>query len=51
VNVAGAWADRIASMVGLDLAMTTWSHDVMFLRRPQTMGQVLFYYVMSLTVL
>jgi sarcosine oxidase subunit beta len=38
VNVAGAWADRIASMVGLDLAMTTWSHDVMFLRRPQAIG-------------
>ena len=38
VNVAGAWADRIAAMVGLDLAMTTWSHDVMFLRRPQAIG-------------
>ncbi len=38
VNAAGAWADRIASMVGLDLPFTTWSHDVMFIRRPKALG-------------
>jgi len=38
VNAAGAWADRIAAMVGLDLQMTTWSHDVMFIRRPKSVG-------------
>ena len=38
VNAAGAWADRIARMVGLDLPMTTWSHDVMFIRRPRQIG-------------
>ncbi len=34
VNAAGAWADRIARMVGLELPLTTWSHDVMFVRQP-----------------
>ncbi len=38
VDAAGAWADRIAAMVGLDLQMVTWSHDVMFLRRPKSIG-------------
>ncbi len=38
VNAAGAWADRITAMVGLDLQMTTWSHDVMFIRRPKSVG-------------
>jgi len=38
VDVAGAWADRIARMVGLELPMTTWSHDVMFIRRPKSIG-------------
>ena len=38
VNAAGAWADRIARMVGLELPITTWSHDVMFIRRPKSIG-------------
>lgn len=38
VNAAGAWADRIGRMVGLDLPLTTWSHDVMFIRRPKVIG-------------
>jgi len=38
VDAAGAWADRIARMVGLELPMTTWSHDVMFIRRPREIG-------------
>jgi len=38
VNAAGAWADRIAQMVGLTLPFTTWSHDVMFIRRPKSIG-------------
>ena len=40
VNAAGAWADRIARMVGLELPMTTWSHDVMFIRNPKTVGPI-----------
>jgi len=38
VNVAGAWADRVAAMAGLNLPLTTWSHDVMFIRRPKSIG-------------
>ncbi len=38
VNAAGAWADRIAQMVGLSLPITSWSHDVMFIRRPKSIG-------------
>ena len=38
VNAAGAWADRIAQTVGLTLPFTTWSHDVMFIRRPRQLG-------------
>ncbi len=40
VNAAGAWADRIAQMVGLSLPITSWSHDVMFIRRPKSMGPI-----------
>ena len=40
VNAAGAWADRIARMVGLDLPITSWSHDVMFIRRPKSIGPI-----------
>ncbi|NOX62312.1 MAG: FAD-binding oxidoreductase [Chloroflexi bacterium] len=38
VNAAGAWAKRIGRMVGLDLPIISWSHDVMFIRRPQVIG-------------
>lgn len=34
VNAAGAWADRINKLVGLDLPYTTWKHDTMFVLRP-----------------
>ncbi len=38
VNAAGAWAGHVAQMVGLDLPLTTWRHDVMFVRRPRDIG-------------
>lgn len=38
VNNAGAWAAEINHMVGLDLPITTWQHDTMFIRRPKEMG-------------
>ena len=38
VNAAGAWADKIGRMVGLELPITSWSHDVMFIRRPKIIG-------------
>ncbi len=34
VNAAGAWAEQVNRMVGLDLPLTTWRHDTMYLRRP-----------------
>ncbi len=38
VNAAGAWAKPIARLAGLDLPIVTWSHDVMFIRRPKIIG-------------
>jgi sarcosine oxidase subunit beta len=34
VNAAGAWAAEVGRMVGLELPVTTWRHDTMFIRRP-----------------
>lgn len=38
VNAAGAWADRMNKMVGLDLPYGTWKHDVMMVQRPKEIG-------------
>ena len=38
VNAAGAWAAQIGQMAGLDLPLTTWQHDTMFIRRPKDLG-------------
>ncbi len=37
VNAAGAWAGPICRLVGIDLPIGTWSHDVMYLLRPPAM--------------
>jgi len=34
VDAAGAWAGRIAAMVGLDLPIEVWRHDVAYVERP-----------------
>ena len=34
VDAAGAWAGRLAAMVGLDVPISVWRHDVAFIRRP-----------------
>jgi glycine/D-amino acid oxidase-like deaminating enzyme len=34
VDAAGAWAGRLAAMVGLDLPIEVWRHDVAYVRRP-----------------
>ncbi len=34
VNVAGAWAARVAGLVGLDLPVQVWRHDTAFLGAP-----------------
>jgi sarcosine oxidase subunit beta len=34
VNAAGAWAGRVAEMVGLDIPIGVWRHDVAYVLRP-----------------
>jgi len=34
VNAAGAWGKQICQMAGLDLPLSTWRHETMFVRRP-----------------
>lgn len=38
VNAAGPWAAKIAQLVGLEIPVGTWQHDVMFVKRPAEMG-------------
>src|ERR1041385_3456008 len=38
VNCAGTFADRIGKMVDVDIPLTTWSHDVAFVKRPAEVG-------------
>jgi sarcosine oxidase subunit beta len=38
VNCAGTFAGRIGKMVGVDIPLDTWSHDVAFVRRPAGVG-------------
>jgi sarcosine oxidase subunit beta len=38
VNAAGPWADKLNAMVGLDLPLTTWRHDTMFVGPPKEIG-------------
>lgn len=38
VNAAGPWAAGVAKMVDVDLPVTTWRHDTMFINRPKELG-------------
>jgi sarcosine oxidase, subunit beta len=38
VDAAGAWAGQIAKLVGVDVPLKVWTHDVAFLRRPPVVG-------------
>ena len=38
VNAAGPWAAPVAQMVGLEIPVTTWRHDTMFIKRPPMIG-------------
>jgi sarcosine oxidase subunit beta len=38
VNVAGAWAGEIARLVGLELPLQVWRHDVAYISRPSGSG-------------
>jgi sarcosine oxidase subunit beta len=38
VNAAGSWAGEVAKMVGVDLPITPFRHDVMYIQRPEDFG-------------
>lgn len=38
VNCAGTFAGHIGKIVGVDIPLDTWSHDVAFVRRPANVG-------------
>jgi sarcosine oxidase subunit beta len=38
VNAAGAWAEGLNKMVGLDIPYNTWRHETMFVLRPSEIG-------------
>jgi sarcosine oxidase subunit beta len=38
VDAAGAFAGQIAQLAGIDLPITTWRHDVAYIRRPKSIG-------------
>ncbi len=38
VNCAGTFADRIGKMAGVQIPLTTWTHDVAFVKRPPKIG-------------
>ena len=40
VNVAGAWAKHVASLAGIEVPLETWTHDVAFLHRPPSLGNI-----------
>jgi sarcosine oxidase subunit beta len=39
VNAAGAWGAHIGAMVGLELPIEGWRHQVIYLQRPQELAQ------------
>ncbi len=39
VNAAGAWATRLAAMVGLDIPLTVWRHDTGYLGVPASVAR------------
>ncbi len=38
VNCAGTFADRVGKMAGVQIPLTTWTHDVAFVKRPPKVG-------------
>ncbi len=38
VNCAGTFAGRIAKLVGVEIPLDTWTHDVAFVKRPPQVG-------------
>jgi sarcosine oxidase subunit beta len=40
VNAAGAWAPHVAAMVGVELPIQGWRHQIMYVRRPTELAAV-----------
>ena len=40
INAAGGWAKHVASLAGIAVPLETWTHDVAFLYRPQSLGRI-----------
>jgi sarcosine oxidase subunit beta len=38
VDAAGPWAGGVAHMAGVELPLGTWTHDVLLIRRPPSLG-------------
>ncbi len=39
VNAAGAWAKEVAAMVNVELPISTWRHDVMYVKNPTSVPE------------
>jgi sarcosine oxidase subunit beta len=39
VNAAGAWTKEVAAMVDVELPITTWRHDVMYVKNPASLPE------------
>lgn len=39
INAAGAWAGKVSAMVGVQIPLNTWTHDVVHVRRPAQIGE------------
>ncbi len=39
INAAGAWSGMIGEMAGVKIPLTTWTHDVVHMRRPDVVGE------------
>ena len=40
IDAAGAWAKHVAGLIGIEVPLETWTHDVAFLYRPASLGRI-----------
>ena len=39
INAAGAWAGKVSDLFGVPIPFSTWTHDVLHVRRPPQIGE------------
>jgi sarcosine oxidase subunit beta len=39
INAAGAWAGKVSDLFGVPIPLSTWTHDVAYIRRPPQIGE------------